>query len=80
MVGAVIGTSGPNMDGWGIAAWASSWFVAYAILARYAAYRWFDALNLAVPIWSLVWQCRICWRLAYLPHRDWAPRPTRGSS
>jgi hypothetical protein len=49
--------------------------IAYAVAARKVSYRWFDTFFLLIPIYSIVWQFKIAHRLAYLPHRDWAPRP-----
>jgi hypothetical protein len=48
---------------------------AYAFMAPQVSYRWFDAFCLLVPIYSIFWLIKIAYRLAYLPHRDWAPRP-----
>jgi hypothetical protein len=47
----------------------------FAFLARKVSYRWFDAFLVLVPIYGLFWACRILWRVANLPHRDWRPRP-----
>ena len=40
------------------------------------AYRKRDGLLFLIPVYGFVFGCKICWRLAALPHRDWPPRPT----
>jgi hypothetical protein len=61
-VGVVVGWVGPLA----VLAW----------LCPKVSYRWFDCLMLAIPIsGQLIWAPRIMWRLAYLPYRDWRPRP-----
>jgi hypothetical protein len=48
----------------------------FAWLCPKVSYRWFDCLMLAIPIaGQLIWAPRILWRIAYLPYRDWRPRP-----
>ena len=47
----------------------------FALLAPRVSYRWFDCLFLLIPFYSLVWSFKILWRAAYLPFRDWTPRP-----
>jgi hypothetical protein len=47
----------------------------FAFLARKGSYRWFDAFLLLVPVYGIFWACRIFWRVANLPYRDWRPRP-----
>lgn len=48
----------------------------FAWLAPKVSYRWFDCLILLVPFsGALIWGSRIAWRVAYLPYRDWRPRP-----
>jgi hypothetical protein len=40
------------------------------------SYRSVDVLLLLfVPIWPFVVAWRVGWRLAFLPYRDWQPRP-----
>jgi hypothetical protein len=56
-----------------------SQFAVFAWLCPKVSYRWFDCLMLAVPIaGQLIWAPRILWRIAYLPYRDWRPRPDEG--
>jgi len=50
-------------------------FVLSALMARRVSYRWFDAFLVLIPIVGLVLLCRFAWRLAFLPYRDWPPRP-----
>jgi hypothetical protein len=53
-----------------------SQFAVFAWLCPKVSYRWFDCLMLAIPIaGQLIWAPRILWRIAYLPYRDWQPRP-----
>jgi hypothetical protein len=52
-----------------------AYFVAYASMAPKVSFRWFDAFFLLVPIYGWVFQFRIAYRMAFLPHRDWALRP-----
>jgi hypothetical protein len=58
--------------GWGV---TLCMLVAYAVAARKVSYRWFDVLFTFVPIYSIFWMIKIAYRVAYLPHKDWAPRP-----
>jgi hypothetical protein len=52
----------------------------FAWLCPKVSYRWFDCLMLAIPIvGQLLWAPRILWRIAYLPYRDWRPRPDEAS-
>lgn len=47
-----------------------------AVLLPHVSYRRRDWLFIAfVPIWNIVVACRLGWRLALLPYRDWPPRP-----
>jgi hypothetical protein len=50
-------------------------FVAGALIARRVSYRWFDAFLLLIPLFGLIYVWRFAWRLAFLPYRDWEPRP-----
>ena len=60
--------------------WVSQLAV-FAWLCPEVSYRWFDCLMLAVPIvGQLLWAPRILWRIAYLPYRDWRPRPDEDRS
>jgi hypothetical protein len=53
-----------------------SQFAVFAWLCPKVSYRWFDCLMLGIPIaGQLIWAPRILWRIAYLPYRDWQPRP-----
>lgn len=56
-----------------------SFLVLYAVLARKVSYRWFDTFFQLIPIYGISWPFRIAWRVAYLPHRDWSPRPDEPS-
>lgn len=51
------------------------YLIVYALLARKVSYRWFDTFLQLIPIYGIIWQFIIAWRLAYLPHRDWRLRP-----
>jgi hypothetical protein len=42
--------------------------------ASRVSYRPVDVLFMFIPFYNLYFQCRIAWRLAYLPYRDWEPR------
>jgi hypothetical protein len=42
--------------------------------ASRVSYRPVDVLFMFIPVYNLFFQCRIAWRLAYLPYRDWEPR------
>jgi hypothetical protein len=70
-----------NGDAWGAdlaigAVWLVAQFAVFAWLCPKASYRWFDCLVMVVPIAGLaIWAPRILWRVAYLPYRDWRPRP-----
>jgi hypothetical protein len=58
-----------------------SQFAVFAWLCPKVSYRWFDCLMLAIPIvGQLMWAPRILWRIAYLPYRDWQPRPDEARS
>jgi len=46
-----------------------------ALIARRVSYRWFDAFLLVIPLFGLIYVWRFAWRLAFLPYRDWPPRP-----
>jgi hypothetical protein len=46
------------------------WFVTPLV-----SYRRRDALCGLIPFYNIWFVARIAWRLAYLPHRDWDPRP-----
>lgn len=50
-------------------------FALWAFLATRVDYRWFDALLLLVPLYSIFWAGRIAWRITNLPYRDWPPAP-----
>jgi len=50
-------------------------FVLGALAATRVSYRWFDAFLLLIPIFGLFFLVKLAWRLAFLPYRDWAPRP-----
>lgn len=49
--------------------------VAAAVIAPRVSYRWFDCFLLLIPFAGLIVLWRFVWRLAYLPDRDWPPRP-----
>jgi hypothetical protein len=55
--------------------WVICLLVAYTFAARKVSYRWFDTFFLLVPIYSIFWMIKIAYRLAFLPNKDWAPRP-----
>jgi hypothetical protein len=56
-------------------------FAVFAWLCPKVSYRWFDCPMLAIPIvGQLLWAPRILWRIAYLPYRDWQPRPDEAHS
>lgn len=42
--------------------------------ATRVSYRSVDVVFMLIPFYNLYVQCRIAWRLAYLPYRDWEPR------
>jgi hypothetical protein len=42
--------------------------------ATRVSYRSVDVVFMLIPFYNLYFQCRIAWRLAYLPYRDWEPR------
>jgi hypothetical protein len=65
-------------DGTGLLAPALAFgvFAMWAFLATRVDYRWFDALLLLVPIYSIFWVGRISWRITNLPYRDWPPAPS----
>jgi hypothetical protein len=42
--------------------------------ATRVSYRSVDVVFMLIPLYNLYFQCRIAWRLAYLPYRDWEPR------
>lgn len=46
-----------------------------AIIAPRVSYRRVDAFAMLIPFWNLYLMGRLAWRLAYLPYRDWEPRP-----
>ena len=52
-----------------------AWVAIFSAMATRVSYRWFDALCLFIPVYSIIWMFRILWRLANLPLRDWSPRP-----
>jgi len=54
--------------------------VVAGLVATRVSYRWFDGLTLLLPIYGIVWLFRIAWRVAYLPFRDWTPRPEEAAS
>ncbi|GAA1748327.1 hypothetical protein [Luedemannella helvata] len=64
---------------------ASNWALGALRLLRPVVMLWFtaplvsyrrrDALCGLIPFYSLWFGARIAWRLAYLPYRDWLPRP-----
>jgi len=68
-------TAVDNRTGLATALMYLAYFVGYAVLATKVSFRWFDSLCLLIPIYSIIWQFRIAHRIAYLPHRDWQPRP-----
>lgn len=49
-------------------------------LASRVSYRWRDVLFMLIPFYGLYWLFMIAWRLAYLPYRDWLPRPDEAAS
>jgi hypothetical protein len=55
--------------------WVICVLVGYAFAAPKVSYRWFDTFFLLVPIYSIFWLIKIAYRVAYLPHKDWEPRP-----
>jgi hypothetical protein len=58
--------------GWGV---MLCMLVAYSFAAQKVSYRWFDALCMFVPVYSIFWMLKIAYRVVYLPNKDWAPRP-----
>lgn len=46
-----------------------------AIVAPLVSYRRMDAFAMLIPFYNVYLSCRMAWRLAYLPYRDWEPRP-----
>jgi hypothetical protein len=51
-----------------------------ALTAPRVSGRRVDAFFALIPIYNLYLPCRIAWRLAYLPYRDWAPRADEEAS
>jgi hypothetical protein len=54
--------------------------VVYAFLARKVSFRWFDTFLQIIPVYGVIWQIRIAYRLAYLPQQDWTPRGDASTS
>ncbi|MET3429190.1 hypothetical protein BJ973_008402 [Actinoplanes tereljensis] len=49
--------------------------LAVRMLAPPASYRARDGWLGAIPLYGWYLTCVLCWRIAYLPFRDWDPRP-----
>ncbi|MFD2077553.1 Protein of unknown function [Actinopolymorpha cephalotaxi] len=49
--------------------------VVYGALGRLVSYRRRDCFFVLIPFWNIFWTLRIAWRIAFLPCRDWKPRP-----
>jgi len=45
------------------------------VLAPPASYRARDGWLGAIPLYGFYLTCVLCWRVAFLPFRDWEPRP-----
>lgn len=56
-------------------AYLTAVLVAYGFLAPRVSFRWFDTFFQFIPVYGLIWQCRVAWRIAGLSLRDWPQRP-----
>lgn len=49
--------------------------IALAFACTRVGYRWWDFAFALIPFYGIFFICRIAWRVANLPHRDWPERP-----
>lgn len=71
----VLWVGDPNADVWIQFGVTLALIGVFSRVATKVSYRWFDAFVILIPIYGLIWMGKIMWRIAYLPDRDWRPRP-----
>lgn len=75
IVVAVIAAAGSTQDSSGTLLGSLFLVVVFGALATQVSFRKRDGWLILVPVYGVVWMIRIAWRVAFLPYRDWSPRP-----
>jgi hypothetical protein len=69
----IVASGSPDYEG-GVTVLVVLGFLAF--IAPKVGYRWFDCFFAVIPFYGIFFIFRIAHRIAFLPERDWAERPS----